>query len=125
SYKLSQWVQYPDGTEYVYSYIESRGGKWDETVYFGLQSFLREYMTTPITQSDIDEAEILFAAHGEPFNREGWEYILKEHGGLLPVEIRAVDEGTVLPTQNVLVTVCNTDPKCFWVTSYIETALLR
>ena len=54
SYKCSQFRQYPPGTEYVYSYIESRGGQWDRTVFFGLQAFLREYMTTPITQADID-----------------------------------------------------------------------
>jgi nicotinamide phosphoribosyltransferase len=125
SYKCSQWVQYPDGTEYVYSYIESRGGAWDQTVYFGLQAFLREYMNKPITQTDVDEAELIITAHGEPFNRAGWQYIVDNHNGYLPLEIRAVDEGTVLPVSNVLVTVVNTDPKCFWLTSYIETALLR
>jgi nicotinamide phosphoribosyltransferase len=125
SYKCSQWVQYPDGTEYVYSYIESRGGIWDQTVYFGLQSYLREYLSKPITQTEIDEAELIITAHGEPFNRAGWQYILDTYNGYLPLEVRAVDEGTVLPTQNVLVTVVNTDPKCFWLTSYIETSLLR
>lgn len=125
SYKCSQWVQYPDGTEYVYSYIESRGGKWDLSVFFGLQSFLREYLCKPITQADIDEAELIITAHGEPFNRAGWKYILDTYNGYLPLEVRAVDEGTVLPVSNVLVTVVNTDPKCFWLTSYIETALLR
>jgi nicotinamide phosphoribosyltransferase len=125
SYKFSQFVQYPDGTEYVYSYIESRGGKWDQTVYFGLQSYLREYLSKPITQADIDEAELIITAHGEPFNREGWQYILDTYQGYLPLEVRAVDEGTILPVSNVLVTVVNTDPKCFWLTSYIETSLLR
>lgn len=125
SYKCSQFKQYPPGTEYVYSYIESRGGRWDRTVFFGLQAFLREYMTTPITQADIDVAEKIITAHGEPFNREGWEYIVREHGGKLPVEIRALPEGTVIETRNVLVTIVNTDPKCYWLTSYLETALLR
>jgi nicotinamide phosphoribosyltransferase len=125
SYKCSQFAQYPAGTEYIYSYIESRGGRWDRTVFFGLQAFLREYLTTPVTMADIDVAEKIITAHGEPFNREGWEYIVKQHGGKLPVEIRAVQEGTVIETQNVLVTIVNTDPKCYWLTSYLETALLR
>lgn len=125
SYKTSQKWQYPDGTEYVYSYIESRGGAWDQVVYFGLQSFLREYLSKPITQADIDEAELIITAHGEPFNRAGWQYIVDNHTGYLPLEVRAVDEGTILPVSNVLVTVVNTDPNCFWLTSYIETALLR
>jgi nicotinamide phosphoribosyltransferase len=109
----------------VYSYIESRGGAWDKTVFFGLQAFLKEYLTTPITLADIDEAEAIITAHGEPFYREGWEYILNTYGGKLPVVIKAVAEGTVVPTKNVLVTIENTDPLCYWLTSFLETALLR
>lgn len=125
SYKYSQPYQYPPGTELVYSYIESRGGKWDETVFFGLQMFLKEYMSNPITKEDIDVAEEIVIAHGEPFYRELWEYILKEHNGWLPIVIKAVPEGTVVPTKNVLVTIEPTDPKCWWLSSFLETALLR
>lgn len=125
SYKASHWLQYPPGTETVYSYIEARGGRFDRLVFFGLQMFLMKYLSDPITQEDIEEAAILFKAHGEPFNREGWEYILQKHEGRLPVIIRAVPEGTVLPIRNVLLTIENTDPKCFWLPSYLETALVR
>lgn len=125
SYKASMFVQYPPNTETIFSYIESRGGKYDETVFFGLQAFIKEYLITPITLEDINEAEEIWLAHGEPFNREGWEYILKEHNGFLPIRIRAVPEGSVVPTSNVLLTIENTDPKCFWLTTYLETALLR
>ena len=125
SYKYSQFNQYPEGTEYIYSYIESRGGKYDETVFFGLQAFIKEYLTTPVTMEMIDEAEAIITAHGEPFNREGWEYIVREHGGRLPVEIKAVPEGTVVPVKNILASIINTDPKCYWLTSFLETALLR
>lgn len=125
SYKVSQFNQYPPNTEYVYSYIESRGGKWDSTVFFGLQAFIKEYLTKPITREDIDEASEVLKAHGEPFNRAGWEYILRAHNGLLPISIKAAPEGTIIPTKNVLVTIENTDPACFWLTSYLETALLR
>jgi nicotinamide phosphoribosyltransferase len=125
SYKASMFNQYPEGTECVYSYIESRGGKYPETLFFGLQAFLREYLSKPITQTDIDEADAILTAHGEPFNREGWQYILREHGGKLPLCVNAVPEGSIVPTGNVLVTVYNTDPKCYWLTTYVETALLR
>ena len=118
-------LQYPPNVEYIYSYIESRGGTHPYTVFFGLQAFIKEYLLSPITQDNIDEAAELWAAHGEPFNREGWQYILDNHGGHLPVEIKAVQEGTPVPVKNVLVSVINTDPKCFWLTTYLETALLR
>jgi nicotinamide phosphoribosyltransferase len=94
-------------------------------VFFGLQAFIKEYLLEPITQADIDTADAILTAHGEPFNREGWEYILRVHGGKLPVVIKAVPEGTVVPVKNVLATIENTDPNCFWLTTYLETALLR
>ena len=125
SYKTSMFKQYPAGTTGVYSYIESRGGRYDETVFFGLQAFIKEYLLDPITQTDIDVADAVLTAHGEPFNREGWEYVLRVHNGYLPVVIRAVPEGTVVPVKNVLATIENTDPECFWLTTYLETALLR
>ena len=125
SYKVSMFKQYPVGTTGVYSYIESRGGRYDSTVMFGLQAFIKEYLLEPITQSDIDIADEILTAHGEPFNRDGWEYILREHKGFLPVVIRSVAEGTVVPVKNVLATIENTDPECFWLTTWLETALLR
>lgn len=125
SYKYGMHLEYPKNTEYVYSYIESRGGVWDNTLFFGLQAFIKEYLTTPITQEDINVAEAIITAHGEPFYREGWEYILKAHQGRLPVSIKAAPEGCLIPTKNVLATIVNTDPKCFWLTTFLETTILR
>jgi nicotinamide phosphoribosyltransferase len=125
SYKTSQWLQYPPKTTYVSSYIEARGGDFDETVFFGLQMFTKEYLSKPITLEMIIEAEWFLKAHGLPFNKEGWIYILEVHNGYLPIRISAVPEGTVVPVSNVLCQVENTDPKCYWLTSYIETSLLR
>lgn len=125
SYKVSMFPQHPVGTTGVFSYITSRGGLYDRTVFIGLQAFVKEYLLEPITQADIDIADEILTAHGEPFNRAGWEYILAEHGGYLPVVIRAVPEGTVVPTKNVLATVENTDPAVPWLTTWLETALLR
>jgi nicotinamide phosphoribosyltransferase len=126
SYKYSQFNQYPPKTTVIYSYIESRGGHYDETVFFGLQAFIKQYLTGEVVTYDmIDEAEAIITAHGEPFNRAGWEYIVREHGGKLPVVIKAVPEGTVVKTRNVLAVIYNTDPECYWLTSFLETPLLR
>jgi len=125
SYKASHYLQYPPQTEYVSSYIESRGGKYANGVFFGLQIFLKAYLAKPITAANIDEAEAILSAHGLPFCRKNWEYILCEHCGHLPLKIQAAPEGYVIPAQNVLCQVMNTDPKCYWLTSYIETAMLR
>ena len=125
SYKASHTFQYPPNTEYVYSYIESRGGEYDKTVFFGLQIFLKEILSKPITIENIQEAKEFWTAHGEPFYEEGWVYILENYNGYMPVVIRAVPEGIVIPTHNVLVTIQNTDPKCWWLTSFLETSILR
>ena len=127
SYKHSQYLQYPPNTTSVFSYIEARGGRFDETVFFGLQGFIKKYLTNPITIEDIDQSQSIIDTHmGEGlFNRSGWEYILNEHNGYLPLKIKAVPEGTVIDTKNVLVTVENTDSNCFWLTSFVESAILR
>ena len=125
SYKVSMLKQYPAGTTGVYSYIESRGGRYDRTVMFGLQAFIKEYLLEPITQSDIDIADEILTAHGEPFPRAMWQHILDKHNGYLPVVIKSVPEGTVVPVSNVLATIENTDPECYALTTWLETSLLR
>jgi nicotinamide phosphoribosyltransferase len=127
SYKFGHHGMLPKDTEYVYSYFESRNGaRWDETVFYLLQYIIKEYFIGQVvTKESIDRAEKIIEAHIGPnvFNREGWEYILKEHGGRLPLKIKAVPEGTVVNVSNVLFTVENTDPKCAWLTNFVESIL--
>jgi nicotinamide phosphoribosyltransferase len=128
SYKLNHWNQYPAGTETVYSYFECRkGAKFAETPFFGLQFIIKNHLEgVVVTREKIENAARLCKAHfGDEkyFNREGWEYILNNYGGKLPVVIKAVEEGTVVPINNVLMTIENTDNKCFWLTNFLETIL--
>ncbi len=125
SYKLSHYLGYPEGQTQTYSYAESRGGKYPATIFLGLQAFIKQYLLKPITQDMIDEAAEFAALHGEPFNREGWELILSRHNGYLPLSIRAVPEGTLVDVKNIFASVENTDDDMPWLTSYIETALMR
>ena len=125
SYKTSHYLQYPAGTETVFSYIESRGGNHDSTLFFGLQYILKAYFSQPVTADDVALADEFCRAHGVPFNHSGWLHIVEAHHGRLPVRIAAVAEGSLVPTQQVLLTIENTDPACFWLTSFLETALLR
>lgn len=130
SYKPSHWKQYPPGTASTYAFFESRGGEFPEQTFFGLQYLIKKYlMGIVITQEKIDEAEELLSVHfgrKDIFNKAGFEYILKEHGGRLPVRIKSVLEGTVVPTRNVLMTVENTDQRnnmTSWLPGYLETVL--
>lgn len=125
SYKSSHWLQYPPNTVAMFSYFESRGGDYEETVFFGLQYLIKEYLAKPITVHNVEEAAAFFKAHGLPFNYDGWMYVAKDLNGKLPIRIRAVPEGTVVKTHNALFTVESTDPKAFWMVSWLETMLVR
>jgi nicotinamide phosphoribosyltransferase len=125
SYKASHYLQYPPEASAMFSYIESRGGRYERTLFFGLQMLIKEYLCRPITPAMIEQAKAFFSAHGEPFTEAGWRYVVEQCGGYLPVRIRAVPEGSAVPTHNVLVTVECDDPQVFWLASYLETMLLR
>lgn len=122
SYKASHWKQYPPRTTGMYSYFESRGGRWGDTVFFGLQYLLKEYLSKQVTMDDVSEAASFFLAHGEPFNVEGWTALV---GKPLPLLIKAVPEGMVVPTHNILMSVESTDLNHFWLVSWVETMLVR
>lgn len=126
SYKTSHWLSYEQGTTGVYSYFESRGGDFPETVFFGLSYIMQRYLARRVTQADVEDAAEIYKLHfgtDKLFNRAGWEHIVRDHGGRLPVRIKAVPEGTAVPNHNVLLTVENTCPKDFWLTNWLETLL--
>lgn len=129
AYKYSHYKLYTPGTSKIYSYLESRGGLFPETVFYGLQYYLKEYLEgQAFTREDVDEAEgIMNAVFGRKnvFRRENFDYILEKHGGRLPVRIKAVPEGLAVPVRNVLLTIENTDPACFWLTNFLETLLMQ
>lgn len=127
SYKASHFLQYPPNTTRAFFYLESRGSDrdWNETVFFGLQYLLKNYFLAPFTQDMVEEAKEVITAHGLPFNYEGWTNLIKKHNGKLPLRIRAVAEGTVVPLHNVLMTVETTDDEFAWLGSWFETQLMR
>lgn len=129
SYKYSHSEQYPDNMISMFDYIESRGSSRSVVIgytrFFGLQYYLQRYFTTPVTHEMVDEARDVLSAHGVPFDEEGWRYIVDDLEGRLPISIRAVPEGTIVPNHNVLVTVESTDSRVPWIVGWAETSLLK
>lgn len=126
SYKISHWKQYPPGTEHIYSYLESRGGEFPSTVFFGLQYYLKKYLSGKvISEQDIADANEMCLKHfgQHALNLEGWYWLLDKHDGKLPISIHALPEGTVCPIHTPLLTVENTDSEFPWITNYLETLL--
>lgn len=129
SYKPTHYRGYSPELQQVHSYLESRGGKFNSTLFFGLQFVLKKYLVGQVvTQDKINAAAELFKKHygsDKIFNREGWEYILNKHEGKLPLLIRSAPEGSLVPTHNVLMTIENTDTNVPWLTNYVESILLQ
>nr|7Q8T_A Chain A, Nicotinamide phosphoribosyltransferase [Mus musculus]7Q8T_B Chain B, Nicotinamide phosphoribosyltransferase [Mus musculus] len=138
SYKVTHYKQYPPNTSKVYSYFECREKKtenskvrkvkYEETVFYGLQYILNKYLKGKVvTKEKIQEAKEVYREHfqDDVFNERGWNYILEKYDGHLPIEVKAVPEGSVIPRGNVLFTVENTDPECYWLTNWIETILVQ
>ncbi|KAL0962673.1 hypothetical protein UPYG_G00343820 [Umbra pygmaea] len=138
SYKVSHYKQYPPNTSKVYSYFECREKKTDSTknrkvkyettVFYGLQYITNKYLKGKVVTSEkIQEAKEVYREHfqDDVFNEKGWKYILETYDGHLPIEIKAVPEGSVIPRGNVLFTVESTDPECYWLTNWVETILVQ
>ena len=130
SYKLNHWDMLVDETENSYAYFESRkGAKYPYTHFFGLQFISKMFLQGPVVTKDrIDEAEEFASQHFgfDKFNRKMWEYILDNHGGHLPVKIRAVPEGSIIPIGHPLMNVTVTDenvPKVAALPNHLETIL--
>jgi len=126
SYKHSHFLQYPPEARAISAYAEARPNAFsDDLLFLGLQPYLIDYLGRAVTGADIAEAEAICAAHGVPFNRAGWEAIVADHAGYLPIEIKALPEGTIVPSGVPLLQVENTDPRMPWLPTFVETALLR
>jgi nicotinamide phosphoribosyltransferase len=96
----------------------------------GLQYIVKSNFAGKVfTAENIEEARKFAGQHfsGSPkcFNYEGWKSLYAKHGGMLPLRIRAVKEGSVVAAQNAIVTVENTDPEFYWLTNWAETVLLQ
>lgn len=122
SYKLSHFLQFPPNTQRTFYYIESRTEE-EKLKFFGLQAILKKHFMNVPTRIEVEEMVGFAEQHGLPFNAEGWRLISRL--GYLPIKIRAVPEGTVIPTKNVIITVENTDDRFFWLPGYIETMLMQ
>ncbi|XP_043977419.1 nicotinamide phosphoribosyltransferase 2 isoform X2 [Gambusia affinis] len=131
SYKITHYKQYPPNVSKIYSYFECRqkkGSQFNEVVFFGLQYLLKKYLTGPVvTEDKIQEAKLFYQMHFKQavFDEEGWRKVLEKHNGRLPIRIKAVPEGKIIPRGNVLFTVENTDQDFYWLTNYIETMLVQ
>lgn len=126
SYKVTHWLQFPAGATHSSYYIESRGGKYDELMVAGIK-FIQKVLEKGITVEDVERANRVYKKHfgADYFNYEGWMKIAVELKGVLPIKIKAVDEGTIVPVKNVIAVIENTVEGFHWLPGWLEMFLLR
>jgi len=133
-YKVDHGRQYPVGTELVYSNFtprKSRNPEINQVVFFGLQYFIKKYLIeeygkwfsqpedVAVTQYKRRIDNYLGANHGITFDH----IKALHHLGYLPVTIKAVKEGSLVPMRVAPLTITNTIPEFYWVVNYLETLL--
>jgi nicotinamide phosphoribosyltransferase len=131
-YKLDHRRQYPNNTLTVYSNWTPRKSRKDginQVVFFGLQYFVKEYLINQFNANFFKKPkeEVVKAYVRRVNNYLGDHHITFEHVealhdlGYLPIEIKALPEGTVTPIRVPMFTMVNTLPEFFWLTNYFET----
>ena len=133
-YKTTHGEQYPKGTTKIVSYFTPRMSRLkgeDKLVMFGLQGFIKEYLIESFDKNFFgrpkDEVmqeykRIIDNTLGK--NIVDYSRIEKLHDlGYLPIEIKALDEGTRVPTKVPMFEISNTHPEFTWLVNTLETAL--
>ena len=126
-YKVGHINHLPAGILRSHSNIVARkpfvdkehGIEINEIVVLGPQVVAETLKSIKITDEMINEAEIEINEQGYDFPRAEWEAI--RDLGYLPLVVRAVPEGTVVPVGLPIMNVENTVDGFAWLPAYIET----
>lgn len=133
-YKIGHKNQYPTGTEFVYSNLTPRKSRLpgiNEIVFFGLQYFVREFLIKQWNESFFNkpEEEVMEKYMRRINTSLGQDAITYDHIRALyrlkylPIEIKALPEGSLVPMRVPCCVIYNTLPEFFWLTNYFETIL--
>jgi nicotinamide phosphoribosyltransferase len=132
-YKVGHKFQYPPGTTLVYSNLTPRRSRLaaNEMVFFGLQYFIQEYVLDYFNDHFFRQPK---AAVLDSYRRRvrtalgadlpNYDHIANLHDlGFLPIRVKAVPEGTLVPMRVPCMTLVNTRPEFYWLTNFFETLL--
>ena len=137
-YKTGHIKQYPEGTEVVYSNLTPRSNRLsnlpdenEQIVFFGLQYFIKDFLIDTWNKEffEKDKEAVLKAYKRRMDTALGPDMIDTQHIadlhdlGYLPIEIRALPEGTKVPMGVPVLTIHNTKNEFFWLTNYLESVM--
>ena len=123
TYKFSHWAELPKDSHTSYVVVVPRKvSKYSDKIVAMGQTFLAAFFASVrITEEMINEAEVEINEQGYDFNRAGWEHIVRNCGGKLPLAMYGVEEGRVVDPQTPIVGIFNTDKISAWLPAYVET----
>lgn len=133
-YKTDHRRQYPEGTEFVYSNLTARTSRMDgvdKTVVFGIQYFVQEYLVNQFYEGFFNKPKDQVIGEYKRRmdtslgpNAVNVKHLEDLHDlGYLPIKLKALPEGSVVPLKTPVLTVINTNPKFFWLTNFLETLI--
>lgn len=133
-YKVGHVFQYPKNTTLVYSNLTPRSSRipnTDEMVFFGLQYFIKEYLQTYLNDNFFQQPKEkvineykrrIVTSLGD--HLPTYQHLEALHDlGYLPVEIKALPEGSLVPMRVPCLTIVNTRPEFYWLTNFLESIL--
>lgn len=132
-YKTGHHKQYPEGTTLVYSNFTPRSNKYApegcEVVSFGQQMVVRQIHEA--FQKDFfskDKDEVCGEIKSELSMYLNTDYDVSHFEalhdlGYLPIVVKSLPEGTVVPVRVPVLTIYNTYKDFYWVTNYLETII--
>ena len=133
-YKTGHDRQYPPGTTRVYSNFTPRSNKYapkgcDQLVSFGQQmvtrqihdAFANEFFSKPKDEVCGEMKRELSMYLNTDYDVSHFERL--HDLGYLPICIKSLEEGTLVPMKVPVLTIYNTHPDFFWVTNYLETII--
>lgn len=133
-YKISHREQYPKGTETVFSTWIPRASRLNgvnQVVAFGFQAFIKEYIIKYFNENffnrpkeDVVAEYKRVITHTLGVQNPETSHIEQLHDlGYMPIKIKALAEGTLVPLRVPMLTIENTKPEFFWLTNYLETLM--
>lgn len=133
-YKISHRVMSEEGTEKIYSTFTPRGSRIkgiDEVVFFGLQGFIKDYLIDYFNENffNRDKKQVMdeykrVITYTLGKNCADSTHIEMLHDlGYLPIKIKAIKEGAIVPMRVPVFTIENTNKDFYWLTNFLETLI--
>jgi nicotinamide phosphoribosyltransferase len=133
-YKTGHHQQYPKGTTLVYSNFTPRSNKYapngcERVVSFGQQmvvqqiheAFQNEFFSKPKDEVCGEMKRELSLYLGTDYDVSHFEAL--HDLGYLPINVKAIKEGTLVPIKVPVLTIYNTHADFYWITNYLETII--